>query len=125
MEWYISQNGGIGNEKTKNIKSAVLMAFSLVAEPLHCLAAETVALSDAGFEGSILTDGIWNYWLPDGETTANKELVDFSYSSDAWMTPPTNGGSKCLKFYLDDPDGNTIEMMQLLPESMQTIHDHD
>ena len=100
MEWYISQNGGIGNEKTKNIKSAVLMAFSLVAEPLHCLAAETVALSDAGFEGSILTDGIWNYWLPDGETTANKELVDFSYSSDAWMTPPTNGGSKCLKFYL-------------------------
>jgi len=35
------------------------------------------------------------------------------------------GMAKCLKFYVDDPDGNTIEMMQLLPESLQTIHDHD
>lgn len=40
-------------------------------------------------------------------------------------TPVEMGMAKCLKFYLDDPDGNTIEMMQLLPESMQTIHDHD
>ena len=35
------------------------------------------------------------------------------------------GMAKCLKFYVDDPDGNTIEMMQLLEDSMQTIHDHD
>ena len=35
------------------------------------------------------------------------------------------GAAKCLKFYVDDPEGNTIEMMQLLPDSLQTIHDHD
>jgi len=35
------------------------------------------------------------------------------------------GAAKCLKFYLDDPEGNTIEMMQLLPDSLQTIHDRD
>lgn len=35
------------------------------------------------------------------------------------------GAAKCLKFYLDDPEGNTLEMMQLLPDSLQTIHDHD
>lgn len=35
------------------------------------------------------------------------------------------GASPCLKFYLDDPEGNTLEIMQLLPDSLQTIHDHD
>ena len=35
------------------------------------------------------------------------------------------GAAKCLKFYLDDPEGNTLEIMQLLPDSLQTIHDHD
>ena len=40
-------------------------------------------------------------------------------------TPVEMGFAKCLKFYVDDPDGNTVEMMQLLPESLQTIHDHD
>lgn len=41
------------------------------------------------------------------------------------LTDVEMGGAKCLKCYLDDPDGNTIELMQLLPDSMQTIHDHD
>ena len=41
------------------------------------------------------------------------------------LTPVEMGMAKCLKCYLDDPDGNTIELMQLLPDSMQTIHDHD
>ena len=40
-------------------------------------------------------------------------------------TPVEMGFAKCLKFYVDDPDGNTVEMMQLLPESLQTIHDHN
>lgn len=35
------------------------------------------------------------------------------------------GAARCLKFYLDDPEGNTIEMMQLLPDSLQILHDHD
>ena len=35
------------------------------------------------------------------------------------------GAARCLKFYLDDPEGNTLEIMQLLPDSLQTIHDHD
>ena len=41
---------------------------------------------------------------------------------------PTNvemGGAGCLKFYINDPEGNTLEMMQLLPDSLQTVHDHD
>ena len=41
------------------------------------------------------------------------------------LTPVEMGHARCLKCYLDDPDGNTIEMMQLLPDSLQTIHDHD
>ena len=41
------------------------------------------------------------------------------------LTDVEMGMAKCLKCYLDDPDGNNIELMQLLPESMQTIHDHD
>jgi len=40
-------------------------------------------------------------------------------------TPVEMGAAKCLKFYLDDPEGNTLEIMQLLPDSLQTIHDHD
>ena len=40
-------------------------------------------------------------------------------------TPVEMGMANCLKFYIDDPDGNTIEMMQLLEDSLQTIHDHD
>ena len=35
------------------------------------------------------------------------------------------GAAKCLKCYLDDPEGNTLEIMQLLPDSLQTIHDCD
>ncbi len=35
------------------------------------------------------------------------------------------GAARCMKFYLDDPEGNTLEIMQLLPDSLQTIHDHD
>lgn len=35
------------------------------------------------------------------------------------------GAARCLKCYLDDPEGNTLEIMQLLPDSLQTIHDHD
>lgn len=35
------------------------------------------------------------------------------------------GAAKCLKCYLDDPEGNTLEIMQLLPDSLQTIYDCD
>ena len=35
------------------------------------------------------------------------------------------GAAKCLKFYLDDPEGNKLEIMQLLPDSLQVIHDQD
>ena len=52
---------------------------------------------------------------------AHKEMTEKGLNP----TPVEDGTSKCIKFYLDDPDGNTIEMMQLLPESLQTIHDHD
>lgn len=41
------------------------------------------------------------------------------------LTPVEMGMAKCLKCYLDDPYGNTIELMQLLEDSMQTLHDHD
>jgi catechol 2,3-dioxygenase-like lactoylglutathione lyase family enzyme len=41
------------------------------------------------------------------------------------VTKVEMGAAKCLKFYVDDPEGNTIEMMQLLEDSLQTIHDHD
>lgn len=41
------------------------------------------------------------------------------------VTPVEEGSTHCLKFYVTDPDGNKIEMMQLRPDSMQTIHDHD
>ena len=52
---------------------------------------------------------------------AHKELTEKGLSP----TPVDMGAARCLKFYLDDPEGNTIEMMQLLPDSLQTIHDHD
>lgn len=47
--------------------------------------------------------------------------------TDKGLTPTAveMGAAKCLKFYLDDPEGNTLEIMQLLPDSLQTIHDHD
>ena len=41
------------------------------------------------------------------------------------LTPVEEGHSKCIKCYLDDPDGNKIELMQLTAESLQTIYDHD
>lgn len=41
------------------------------------------------------------------------------------VTPIRMGYSKSLICFLDDPDGNNIELMQLTAESMQTIHDHD
>ena len=41
------------------------------------------------------------------------------------VTEVEMGAAKCLKFYVDDPEGNTIEMMQLLEDSLQTLHDHD
>jgi catechol 2,3-dioxygenase-like lactoylglutathione lyase family enzyme len=41
------------------------------------------------------------------------------------VTDVEMGAAKCLKFYVDDPEGNTLEMMQLLEDSLQTIHDYD
>lgn len=41
------------------------------------------------------------------------------------VTDVEMGAARCLKFYVDDPEGNTIEMMQLLENSLQTIYDHD
>lgn len=41
------------------------------------------------------------------------------------VTDVEMGAAKCLKFYVDDPEGNTIEVMQLLEDSLQTIYDHD
>lgn len=41
------------------------------------------------------------------------------------LTPVEVGLSKCIKCYLDDPDGNRIELMQLTEESLQTIYDHE
>ena len=35
------------------------------------------------------------------------------------------GGAKCVMFNLTDPDGNVIEIMELTPESLHAIHDHD
>lgn len=52
---------------------------------------------------------------------AHKELTEKGLTP----TDVEMGAARCLKFYLDDPEGNTIEMMQLLPDSMQTIHDHE
>ena len=51
----------------------------------------------------------------------HKELTDKGLNP----TAVEMGAAKCLKFYLDDPEGNTLEIMQLLPDSLQTIHDHD
>jgi len=52
---------------------------------------------------------------------AHKELTEKGLAP----TAVEMGAAKCLKFYLDDPEGNTLEIMQLLPDSLQTIHDHD
>ena len=41
------------------------------------------------------------------------------------LTDVELGASRCIKCYLDDPDGNTIELMQLPEDSLQIIHDHD
>ena len=54
-------------------------------------------------------------------SAAHKELTDKGLNP----TAVEMGAAKCLKFYLDDPEGNTLEIMQLLPDSLQTIHDHD
>lgn len=35
------------------------------------------------------------------------------------------GSAKCVMFNLTDPDGNVIEIMELTPESLHAIHDHD
>ena len=87
--------------KCKHIISLVLvLALLLSVAVLPSAAAETPALRDAGFEGSIWSDGIWSYWLPDGESWSGKEVQDFLYSSDSWMTPATDGGSQCIKFYM-------------------------
>ena len=52
---------------------------------------------------------------------AHKELTEKGLTP----TAVEMGAARCLKFYLDDPEGNTLEIMQLLPDSLQTIHDHD
>lgn len=52
---------------------------------------------------------------------AHKELTEKGLQP----TAVEMGAAKCLKFYLDDPEGNKLEIMQLLPDSLQTIHDHD
>lgn len=40
-------------------------------------------------------------------------------------TPIRVGNSKSLLCFINDPDGNSIELMQRTEESLQTIHDHD
>ena len=52
---------------------------------------------------------------------AHKDLMDRGLTP----TKVEMGAARCLKFYLDDPEGNTLEIMQLLPDSLQTLHDHD
>ena len=51
----------------------------------------------------------------------HKELTDKGLK----VTDVEMGAARCLKFYLDDPEGNTIEVMQLLEDSLQTLYDHD
>ena len=41
------------------------------------------------------------------------------------LTDVELGASRCIKCYLDDPDGNTIELMQLPEDSLQIIHDSE
>ena len=41
------------------------------------------------------------------------------------VTDVEPGASPCFKCYAEDPDGNMLEIMQLTPASLQTIHDHD
>lgn len=52
---------------------------------------------------------------------AHKELTEKGLT----LTPVEVGHSGCIKCYLDDPDGNTIELMQLPDDSLQILHDHD
>ena len=80
------------------------MLLSLMAAPLAVSAEETVTLQDAGFEGSIWSDGVWSYWIPDGESWDGKQVENFLYSSDTWMTPASDGGNQCIKFFLSAAD---------------------
>lgn len=52
---------------------------------------------------------------------AHRELTEKGLT----LTDVELGASRCIKCYLDDPDGNTIELMQLPEDSMQIIYDHD
>ena len=94
---------------------AAVIVLSLIIVPLQSLAAEEApALQDAGFEGSIWSDGIWSYWLPEGGDWSNQEVTDFLYSSDEWMTPPTDGGNQALKFYF--PADGSFYFTQVLTD---------
>ena len=57
----------------------------------------------------------------DDAAAAHEELA----SRGVDVTPVEFGMSKIYKFYFKDPDGHSIEVMQLTDESLQTIHDHD
>ena len=52
---------------------------------------------------------------------AHRELTEKGLAPTAIKA----GTAKCLQFFLYDPEGNAIEFMQLTPDSLQTIHDHD
>lgn len=41
------------------------------------------------------------------------------------VSPIRMGKAKCIMCNLSDPDGNQIELMELLPDSLHSIHDHD
>lgn len=59
------------------------------------------------------------YVVEDVEKTA-EELKSRGITLDREIT---RGKSKCLQLWIHDPDGNKIELMQIMPESMQAEAD--
>ena len=100
---------------------AAALLLSLIAVPLSAAAEETVTLADPGFEGSIWSDGIWSYWI-EGDDWSTKQMEDFLYSSNTYITPAADGGEQCMKFYMSaDGTAYFTQVLTNVPAGTYTL----
>lgn len=73
--------------------------------------AETVALEDSDFTGSLWDDEIWKVSATEWN---NANFDNFTYSDDEWLKPGADAGETALKFYMGD--GGSFNLTQSISE---------
>lgn len=81
------------------------------ADSSSAVTAETVALEDSDFTGSLWKDGIWTVNSTEWD---NANFDNFTYSDDAWLKPGADAGETALKFYMGD--GGSFNLTQSISE---------